>query len=233
MLKEILEYNKVIKNKYFYAYIRLAEKIIAENRVYNKNLHERHHILPRCFGGTYVLPYTFKEHFVAHLLLTKFTEGKDKSKMTFAIHTFFHFDRNRKLGIRTSSVFYEKFKQDFVNACSERSKGNNNSMADSKIYKWKHIMSGKIIKCTRLELLNKNTELTTHDINSLIRKYKDEKTCSTKGWAIYIDNLNKFSDEIPHKVPEKESLKKCMYCDIKTTGSNIKRWHNENCKHKN
>lgn len=49
---------------------------------------EKHHILPKCFGGTNskdnLVLLTAREHFIAHLLLIEMYEGKDKSKMTFA-----------------------------------------------------------------------------------------------------------------------------------------------------
>jgi hypothetical protein len=60
------------------------------NRVKNKNAYyERHHIVPRCLGGTNdkenLVLLTAKEHFIAHLLLTKiFTTKNEKIKMYWA-----------------------------------------------------------------------------------------------------------------------------------------------------
>lgn len=48
---------------------------------------EGHHAVPKCFGGSddCVVQLTHREHFIAHWLLTKFTEGAARRKMTFAL----------------------------------------------------------------------------------------------------------------------------------------------------
>lgn len=49
---------------------------------------EKHHIIPKCLGGSNsksnIVVLTPKQHYICHLLLTKMTEGKDKSKMLMA-----------------------------------------------------------------------------------------------------------------------------------------------------
>lgn len=51
--------------------------------------YEEHHILPLSLGGNNcadnLLLLTAKEHFIAHLLLMKFTTGRDKYKMAHAL----------------------------------------------------------------------------------------------------------------------------------------------------
>lgn len=64
---------------------------MRKNRVLDENTkYEKHHILPQCFGGKRVksnLVYlTYKEHFIAHKLLFKFTIGEDKVRMGYALH---------------------------------------------------------------------------------------------------------------------------------------------------
>ena len=53
---------------------------------------ERHHIVPRSLGGTNdatnLVKLTAREHFICHLLLTKFTTGYDKKLMNFALGKF-------------------------------------------------------------------------------------------------------------------------------------------------
>ena len=50
---------------------------------------ERHHIIPRCMGGTddkdNIAVLTGREHFIGHWLLTKCTEGEDHGKMIHAL----------------------------------------------------------------------------------------------------------------------------------------------------
>jgi hypothetical protein len=51
--------------------------------------HETHHIVPRSLGGTNgkdnLVHLTYREHFLAHWLLTKFTEGLEQRKMLHAM----------------------------------------------------------------------------------------------------------------------------------------------------
>ena len=51
---------------------------------------EVHHILPKSLGGSNdpsnLVSLSARQHFVAHLLLTKMYKGKDKKKMCWALH---------------------------------------------------------------------------------------------------------------------------------------------------
>ena len=61
----------------------------AGGREYISGVHEKHHIIPKSLGGTNdssnIVCLTYKEHFIAHWLLTKFTHGDDKRKMKHAL----------------------------------------------------------------------------------------------------------------------------------------------------
>lgn len=79
-------YCPLKNNKYFNWY----KKIII-NRIENPILlGENHHIIPKSMGGTddeeNIVKLTSKEHYICHLCLTKFTEGKDYYKMLCAIN---------------------------------------------------------------------------------------------------------------------------------------------------
>jgi hypothetical protein len=51
---------------------------------------EKHHCLPKALGGSNkkdnLVSLTYREHFLAHWLLVKFTEGNDLVKMLHALH---------------------------------------------------------------------------------------------------------------------------------------------------
>lgn len=231
MLEEFLSYNNFIKNKYFKWYLNLAIKIINENRTYNSDFHEYHHLLPYSFGGLTTLPYTFKEHYIAHLLLTKFTKGIDKGKMTFSLHTFFHFDRNRKLGLKINSIIYEKHKSEYIKCCKIRNAGINNPNTDKKVYRFKNINTQEIFEGTRFDFLEKYKDLTAHDMNALIRALKSNIHWKTKGWVIFNEKMNMFSNEIKRNKNYNVYLKKtCPHCHKKVSEGNYSRWHGDNCK---
>ena len=46
-----------------------------------------------------------------------------------------------------------------------------------------------------------------------------------------INKLDKSIWVSPKKI-KKDKQEKCKYCDMETSSTNIKRWHNEKCKHK-
>lgn len=75
-----------LANKYTLWY----DQIISRARLRcTPALFEKHHVLPKSLGGTdepvNLVKLTPREHFVAHLLLSKMTEGQARYKMTTAL----------------------------------------------------------------------------------------------------------------------------------------------------
>jgi hypothetical protein len=76
-----------IENKYkkiYDAIILSASKRIVDTSIYT----EQHHIIPRSLGGsdmtTNIVTLSSREHFICHILLTKFTTGAGRHKMLYA-----------------------------------------------------------------------------------------------------------------------------------------------------
>lgn len=76
-----------IDNKYKKWYFSLIDKAIQRGKI--NGYREKHHIIPESLGGVNnkdnLVFLTAQEHFVAHMLLPKMTEGKNKMKMSCAI----------------------------------------------------------------------------------------------------------------------------------------------------
>lgn len=76
-----------VDNKYKKWYLNIISN--ANNRNYDSSLHEKHHIIPLSLGGTNdstnLACLTFREHFICHWLLTKFTTSTAKGKMCGAL----------------------------------------------------------------------------------------------------------------------------------------------------
>ncbi len=74
--------------EYRRTYDRLMAR--AKGRVKVNGEHENHHIVPKSLGGsnekTNIAVLTYDEHFLAHWLLTKFTEGKARLSMLRALN---------------------------------------------------------------------------------------------------------------------------------------------------
>jgi hypothetical protein len=83
-----------IKNKYTKWYFN-----IIRNSNPTTSYVEKHHIIPRCIGGSdhreNIVSLTAREHFVCHLLLTKMTTGKVKQAMCWAVGKFAQTNKNQ------------------------------------------------------------------------------------------------------------------------------------------
>lgn len=84
---------------------------------------EKHHIIPRSLGGnnspSNIANLTAREHYVCHLLLTKFTIGTHRQKMFYALHRMC----NKNQTFIKSSVIYEFMRINHAKAVSNRCKG--------------------------------------------------------------------------------------------------------------
>lgn len=74
-----------LDNKYRRWYVALMERAAA--RVRPAGYIEQHHVTPRALGGDHrsVVALTYREHFLAHWLLTKFTTGAARNSMRYAL----------------------------------------------------------------------------------------------------------------------------------------------------
>jgi hypothetical protein len=213
-------------NKYTKWYFSIVER--GKN---NKNgLFEIHHIIPKSLGGTddeyNLVKLTPREHYVCHWLLTKMTEGIYKSKMTFSLHTFFHFNKHRKLSF--TSRQYDFHKKKFIEACQQRIPHTK-----KEVFRFGKQSNGEEFVGTRSEFAQ-YSGLTKQEINWLVNyciNPEDPKKL-IKGWGIWIENINKFSFEKirpPYGV-QLLSDKVCENCNKKISCGNYKRWHGPKCK---
>jgi len=79
--------TEFIENKYKKWYFSIIEN--ARERTYDKFSHERHHIIPSSLGGSNdpqnIVCLLYREHFICHWLLTKFTKSAAQGKMCSAL----------------------------------------------------------------------------------------------------------------------------------------------------
>jgi hypothetical protein len=93
-----------INNKYTRWYYSII------NRVETRNISgylEKHHIIPKSFGGSNkksnLVKLTVREHYICHLLLTKMVTGKYRAKMVYALSLL-------KPKTKHNSILYENLK---------------------------------------------------------------------------------------------------------------------------
>lgn len=109
-----------LENKYSKWYYNIINN--AKSRTSPKPK-ETHHILPRCLNGdnnkNNLVDLTIREHYVCHLLLTKFTIGNARKKMFYALHRI-----TNKSGLKIkSSKIYEYLRLNHSKSVSEKFKG--------------------------------------------------------------------------------------------------------------
>jgi hypothetical protein len=103
-----------MKNKYKKWYDAIVKN--AQNRTLD-SYSELHHIIPRSLGGSddtrNLVSLTIREHFICHILLTKFTSGEDRNKMLYAV--ILMKGGNNKQPRYINSRLYETVKLSFTN----------------------------------------------------------------------------------------------------------------------
>jgi len=122
------------ENKYTKIYFSLMEKR-RKNVLHKKDgYRETHHIIPKSLGGSddkeNLVNLTAREHFIAHRLLTKMTEGAALRSMWWALHRILFSSKDTV----HSSRDYEKFRS----LWAEWMKENHHS---KRIPEWNQKMS--------------------------------------------------------------------------------------------
>lgn len=117
---------EVAESKYSRWYEALITK--AQNRTI-EGYAEKHHIIPRSFGGsnskTNIVALTAREHYIAHALLWKMNfAGVYNSKMAFAFNTFISKMTTEVRGIhhtyKIPSRVYENFRKEYSRLLKEK-----------------------------------------------------------------------------------------------------------------
>ena len=203
-----------INNKYAPHYWNLMTTRMLRIREDNA-YYERHHIIPKSMGGSddesNLIYLTGKEHYLAHLLLTKITRGKDKKNMVYAWNMMTNFDT--KYGKKhINSRLYSVLKEEHAVNQSEAAKGNTN-------------MLGKTLSD---ETKRKISEAKQNMSDETRRKISE----ANKGKIPW--NKNKtLNDEHKRNMSEAAINRQkhpCVHCGKKMSTHLLSRWHNDNCK---
>lgn len=174
-------------------YKRIYDEII-NNRIVNRldkkdSLIERHHIIPRCLGGTdddyNLVCLTPREHFLCHLLLTKIYNEKNTAyyyKIIKAFFMMFSYSKNNSTRhVRINARLYENLKKVWIESLRISQSGENNSQFGSR---WINngIIDKKLLKEEKIPVgfvfgrIKKVKQPKTKKIdkrNSNIRKYSE------------------------------------------------------------
>jgi hypothetical protein len=227
-------------------YLNIYNLIIlkAQKRIKNNDdYYEKHHILPKCIGGNNLkenLVYlTAKEHFICHHLLFKIYGGSKLANAWYAMCRIGKGQEKRNINSR----LFKNAKETRSRILSDQSIGNKNHF-----YGKTHSAETKL----KISLANKNRKKSEEEVYNWVKKVasksksKEHRSKIGRYGLTMIQNIH--TKEIkrvpldliggiydtnewvnPRKITP-EQKHKCLYCEVITTKSNLKRWHNENCK---
>lgn len=220
MLHVINHHEKFISNKY-----RRWYTDIIYNRIDNppKGYVEVHHIVPRSIRKDLehepnnLVRLTAKEHFICHLLLTKFTIGNDRRNMCFALTNMARGNKNH--GRKFTSGYYELARKHYAKSATGRKHSEETKRKISKSNK------GRVSP-------NKGNKFGGARTEEAKRKISLAKT----GIPLSDEHRKKLSEVAmgkkrgPYKRHKAYKKIVCAKCGAESTPTNIKRWHNENCR---
>jgi hypothetical protein len=115
----------MLTNKYSKLYYKITSN--AKQRT-TEGYTELHHIIPQSMGGSNdkenLVELTAREHFICHWLLIKMTEGKDRSKMLYALNGMKAENRyQQRYHTKITARVYEKYRIEHAHNHSETMKG--------------------------------------------------------------------------------------------------------------
>lgn len=186
-------YPHLKNNKYFKWY-----KNIISNRIISPiEKGENHHILPRSMGGNddteNIIKLSPREHYICHLCLIKFTEGRDYYKMLCAINCMSM--KTLKNNFKYNSKVYEILQEERVKELKLWSK-ENSPFKNKSIHKKtieNRTKNGTNIFVTNNPMYNeefvkKKVKKTSGKNHYLCKKYRYEYSLDFGKTWISIDN---------------------------------------------
>jgi len=239
----------------------MSSRKLLNRKSKNDGMLEKHHILPKSLGGTNdknnLLYLTPKEHFIAHLLLTKMYTGKEKAKMVFAFSKMCQNNPNQKRKI--NSRYFELSKLLMSKYCSGENGsffGRTHSDADKK--KFSEQKKGEGNPMFGKDPWNKGKKLppiSNFQKAAISRTHKGKVTSAETKAKMSIASLGKpksdahkkrlsevnigktTSDETRNKLSAAHKGKKqkpltCPHCGKDGRGSAMIQWHFDNCRSK-
>jgi predicted phage tail protein len=198
-------------------YLRIHDAII--DRAHNRTLTgyvEKHHVIPRCLGGTddkaNLVALTAREHFIIHKLLCEIYPNETK-----LIYAYWMMSRNisnskynREYSV--SSKDYERARRLFSDISSKQQLGKTLTDEHKKAL-------SIAAKTRRTRSAIKHSEKTKQHLSSL-----------WKGTTRSLEDRQKISDGQRGK---QRKIVTCPHCGKSGGNNGMTHWHFDNCKFKN
>jgi hypothetical protein len=228
-------------------YNEIIEK--AKSRVIVEGYYERHHIIPKCIGGSNkkdnLVNLTAREHFICHWLLAR--SNKDP-KLWFAFDMMCRLRTRQQKRYKPSSRAYKEAKEkvseirkanivseETRNKISEANKGKKrtevqiNNMSEAL----KGIKRSESTKKKMSESKKGNKNPTKNpEVALKISLSKKGKSSNRKGFILSENTKILISKAQKGVKKGKQAIVKCDHCGKEGGINSMNRWHNDNCKYK-
>jgi hypothetical protein len=212
----------------------------AKNRIV-EGYTELHHIIPKCMGGDNsndnLVRLTAREHYIAHELLFKHYRT---TKLAHAWFSMVRCDPNQQRYFTARQ--YDKAKKAHSEALKISMLGANNHFFGRK-----HSAETKKLIGEKNRGETRSPEQVAAWIENVAKKPKTAEHRSKIGRSnmIMLKNINtgesirvnkcelsKYNRDVwKNPAAIKQRRETCIHCGVETVAGNIRRWHNENCKH--
>jgi len=221
-------------------YKKIYNKLIirAQSRNIDNEYHERHHIIPKCIGGTNnkdnLVKLTPEEHFLCHVLLVKIYP--EHHTLIYAVNKMCQGHK----GKRINRTLYGWLKRRFTNTISDNQRGANNSQygtiwitngeINKKILNTELIPDGWYTGRVLLHRRGIPPHPMTEEIKEKISINRTGKGLGNTPW-----NKGKIGEQIPWNkgiTTGKQEVVVCPYCNKSGGTSNMTRYHFDNCRYK-
>lgn len=215
-------------------YRRIYNEIITRANNRDKIQYpERHHIIPKCVGGTNtasnIATLTPREHFICHWLLHKMTPDNKKLKYAFTRMLQPAYAKSHKIPRIQNSIQYEIIRRCVAELARETNTGRKKTLEEiQKMLATKQERYGDTdylgswCRGKKLGPLSKNGfAYGSHNIG----KEHTEETCKKQS-----ESLKAFYDKCEHHTKgKKQTIITCPYCN-KSGGNALRQRHFEKCK---
>ena len=239
-----------MENKYKQTYDRIIER--ARNRDLS-GVFERHHVIPRCMGGSddgsNLVKLTCREHYICHLLLTKFdVDSQTRWRLIWALHRMAFSGVLYSRGYELARILHranmanthnyikdrERWKKNVALSFNTPGRREANARAVKRLWVADHEKMAKIAR--------ENGKLSQNVVTSQWAVIQYEGV-TYYGWKrfeestgvsrydyekYYLNNLT-----IPQQIIENTDKRHvCPHCNKSGGRANMRRWHFDNCKQK-
>lgn len=242
-----------IKNKYHKLYFLLVDR--ARARIIS-GYTEKHHIVPKCLGGTddlhNLVVLTAREHYICHVLLTKMTDGDAKRKMIFAAQMMLAKSKNHNRAKINSRLYntlrslhaHEMSRLHANKIVSDETKKKMSDSAKGRPSGFRG-RSHSIESNSKNSIANKGHTRNTDEVVSKIVKSRKGYTHSDETrQKISKGNRGKKMPPLSEEARARISIAhtgrpapwatgssiKCEHCQKMSNIGNYKRWHGDNCR---